>query len=157
MKMSSALNRSLMLTATLSILAFGAWMALRHNGAVKQTEAPKVAPQVSEAEAEAQRKKEAVARWLAESRQKLEQTKQVLEKLKQQRQDLQTQLSKEKLKRGVRSIGTTPENSIEFLPVDKERSTWTGHTDPDRVWHDQREKARQTLIQFNLPASASQR
>lgn len=156
--MSSASNRGLMLTATLSILAFSGWVALHHKGEAPQTGVPKVIPTVAkEDEAEAQRKKEVVAQWLAEAKQRLEQTKQGLEKLKQQRQDLQTQLSKEKLKSGVRPLSLTSENSIEFSPVDKERSTWTGHTDPDRVWHDQREKARQTLIQFNLPPSASPR
>lgn len=158
MKISSALNRGLMFAAMLSVPTLGGWMALRHQTAVKHAVAPPTAPQVAKDDAaEAQRKKDATSQWLAESRRKLQETNRTLEELRQRRQDLQAQLARQKSKSGVRPISITAENSIEFSPVDRERSTWTGHTDPDRVWHDQREKARQTLIQFNLSPSASQR
>lgn len=158
MKTSSALNRGLMLAVTLSALGLAGWMALRHHSEETPVRAALVAPQEPKENAlEAQKKKEATAQWLAEAKKKLQQTEHSLEKLRRQRQELQSQLSKEKLRSGARPVGITPENSIEFSPVDRERSTWTGHTDPDRVWHDQRERARQTLRRFDLPPSASQR
>lgn len=42
------------------------------------------------------------------------------------------------------------DQSIEFAKKPM-RSTWTGHTDPDSVWHDQRIRANQTLIEHGLP------
>lgn len=154
MKISSALTRGLMITATLSGFAMVVWLALRHAQDVTQTKAPQTSPQKGN-EAEAQEKKEAVAQWLAESRQKLKETTQALDKLKQQRKSLEAELSK--AKNGVRPVAITPENSIEFSPVERARTTWNGHTDPDRVWHEQRQRAHDTLVRFDVPGSSSSR
>jgi hypothetical protein len=41
-------------------------------------------------------------------------------------------------------------NTVEAVPV--VRSTWTGPTDPDNVWHGQLQQANKTLTQHHLPA-----
>ena len=43
-------------------------------------------------------------------------------------------------------------NSVEFAPMSAMRTSWNGQTDPDSVWHHQRQEANRTLIKHGLPA-----
>lgn len=42
-------------------------------------------------------------------------------------------------------------SSVEFAPAEVMRTSWNGQTDPDGVWHDQRQQANSTLMQHGLP------
>lgn len=41
-----------------------------------------------------------------------------------------------------------PPDSVEFAPKPM-RTTWNGQTDPDRVWHEQRARASELLLQLD--------
>jgi hypothetical protein len=42
--------------------------------------------------------------------------------------------------------------SVEFGHQTRQHDPWRDATDPDTVWHQQREQARQTLIRYGFPA-----
>ena len=43
-------------------------------------------------------------------------------------------------------------DSVEFGHQTRQHDPWRDATDPDTVWHQQRQQARQMLIRFDLPA-----
>lgn len=51
------------------------------------------------------------------------------------------------LQKTIQEAGT-----IEAFAKPRSLNTWNGPTDPDHVWHEQRRRANQTLMQHGLPA-----
>jgi ABC-type nickel/cobalt efflux system permease component RcnA len=51
------------------------------------------------------------------------------------------------LQKTIQEAGT-----IEAFAKPRSLNTWNGPTDPDHVWHEQRQRANQTLMRHGLPA-----
>lgn len=94
----------------------------------------------------------ATAWWVGwknqESAKQAEHDRAAIEKL-QEVQKWQEKLGQQSgiLQKTIQEAGT-----IEAFAKPRSLNTWNGPTDPDHVWHEQRQRANQTLIQHGLPA-----
>ena len=99
----------------------------------------------------------ATAWWVSwhhqESAKQVEQARAANQKLQAQvakLQEIQKWQSKVQQQNGLLQKTIKEGSTIEAFAKPRSLNTWNGPTDPDRVWHEQRQKARETLIQFDL-------
>jgi hypothetical protein len=126
-----------MVLAAIAVPALSWWVSLRYYHASKQAEGVVSAKQDDKAHT-------------SEVIRKLEDLKKKYVDVSQQNEELKKWIAERKQKRDPLLRQSLPLDSLEFAKKPL-RSTWTGHTDPDSVWHDQRARANQTLIEHGLP------
>ena len=167
MKTSSPVSRGLMIFAALALPALSWWGSWRYQAA-KEAETARI-----EAEQKQIEEKQRVERWLqqqkmrdvfAEWKKSSDEISKRLTELEKVRQSVEKSENKagppslEAIKRQLAELKVKQEElrrkqvagSLEVSPVIK-RTSWNGQTDPDSVWHDQRTRANQTLIEHGLP------